>query len=337
MTQQILLGSGVVPYPPVESLFRTYNFTGSGSSETVQMLDNENGSGYTSGDGAAVWHWRRNGSNDPYYFDTFNASGELLIPEGPYSGEFSGWSDSFEGWDTNKHNFYLGTNNGWASSGDPYSGFIFRKYKEFFDFGEIYKSSTTQTFSHNLKATPYFMMVKRLSSSNSGYLNWMGWHGSEGGTKYMHMDQQSGLVTNSGAWNDTSPTSTQFTLGSGFGSGNFKYWIWPQYGPYINVGFYNGSSSNVSVTTSSDGTNSTAWKPQAITIRRLDAGEPWLWFSTRNGLGTTSQLAKKMNANAQTTADRVRLTSTGFTALSGNTMQNTNGAKYMYMAIKEET
>ena len=334
-SQQILLGTGAKKYPPVESLFRTYAFTGNSYSETVQMLDNESGSGYTSGDGAAVWHFKTFG-NDPYYFDTYNVAGELLIPEGPYSGEFSGWSSSFEGWDTNKHNFYLGNNSGWSSNGGAYSGWIFRKYKEFFDFGEFYKGSGTQTFSHNLEATPYFMMIKRLSSSSDGYLNWMGWHGSEGGTKYMKMDQQDGVVDHDGAWNDTSPTSTQFTMGSGWGSGNYKYWIWPQYGPHINVGFYNGSSSNVSVTTSSDGTNSTAWRPQAINIRRLDSGEPWIWFSTSKGLGTTSQFAKKMNSNGGTTGDYVRLTSTGFTALTGNHMQNGSGNKYMYMAIKEE-
>ena len=125
-SQQILLGTGAKKYPPVESLFRTYAFTGNSYSETVQMLDNESGSGYTSGDGAAVWHFKTFG-NDPYYFDTYNVAGELLIPEGPYSGEFSGWQNSFEGWDTNKHNFYLGNNSGWSSNGGAYSGWIFRK------------------------------------------------------------------------------------------------------------------------------------------------------------------------------------------------------------------
>lgn len=334
--QQMLLGGGAAPYPDVDSLFRHYKFTGSGYPETVQMLNNESGSGYTSGDGAAVWHWKE-WNNDPYYFDTYNVAGELLIPEGEYS-EFSGWQDSFQGWDANKHNFYLGTNNGWASSGGSYAGWIFRKYKNFFDFGEFTKTSSgVQTFNHSLGATPYFLMVKRLSSTTyNGYNGWLAWIGSEGGTKFLNMNAQGALQTTSGAWDNTSPTSSQFTLGSTWDTGNYKYWIWPQYGEHINVGYYNGSSSNVSVMTSSDGTAGKAWKPQAITIRRLDAGEPWMWFDTGRGLATNTQRAKYMNTNSgDGGSNRVNLTSTGFTALSGNTMQNGNGNKYFYMAIRE--
>ena len=334
--QQMLLGGGAAPYPDVDSLFRTYKFTGNEYSETVQMLENESGSGYTSGEGAAVWHWKEWG-NDPYYFDTNDVAGETLVPA-EESPQYTGWSNSFEGWDANKHNFYLGNNNGWASNGGSYAGWIFRKYAKFMDMGEFTKSNNNaQTFNHSLGTTPYFLMVKRINNTtNAGWNEWMGWISSEGATKYLAMNHSGALQTSTHAWNDTNPTSTQFTLGQYFVSGTYKYWIWPQYGEHINCGYYNGSSSNVTVMTSSDGTAGKAWKPQAITIRRLDAGEPWLWFDTKRGLATNSQSAKYMNSNSgDGGSNRVNLTSTGFTALSGNTYQNGAGNKYFYMAIRE--
>jgi hypothetical protein len=61
-----------------------------------------------------------------------------------------------------------------------------------------------------------------------------------------------------------------------------------------------------------------------------------MWFDTGRGLATNTQRAKYMNTNSgDGGSNRVNLTSTGFTALSGNTMQNGNGNKYFYMAIRE--
>ena len=304
------------------------------------MLNNEAGSGYTSGDGAAVWHFMRNANQDPYYFDTYNVAGETLIPEGQ-GAEYSGWSNSFMGWDSNKHNFYLGNNTGWASNGGSYGGWIFRKYKQFMDFGEFTKTSSgAQTFSHNLDATPYFLMVKRLSSTTyTGYNEWMGWIGSEGSGKYLEMNAASAYQNaSSGVWNDTNPTSTQFTLGSTWDTGNYKYWIWPQYGEHINVGYYNGNSSTKTVYTSVDGTFDTNWKPQAVAIRVMNGGGNWIWMDTKRGLSTSgSEQAKFMNSNSRDTADRIDLTATGFKAYaSGGSDGNSSGGKYMYMAIREE-
>tara|TARA_B100000287_G_C20648616_1_gene786063 strand:- start:248 stop:1264 length:1017 start_codon:yes stop_codon:yes gene_type:complete len=334
--QQMMLGLGAEADPDVNELFRAYKFTGSGSVETVQTLDKPGG-GYTIGDGVAVWHSIR-GSNDPYYFDSTMSAGQLLIPADS-SSQFSGWEDSFQGFAANGSNFVLGTNFGWASSGSQYVNWQFRKFKKFFDFGNITKNSSNQTFNHNLDSTPYFLMVKRLDNGD----NWRGWIGSEGANKYINMDENGNMDTSSNMWNNTNPTSTQFTLGSDLPNGSYKYWIWPQWGLHVNCGSYTGSSGDKSIDCYDGPGSGDTWVPQFIAIKRISGGNGnWMWFDTNRGInsstsaGSRDEEAKLMDTNGRETNDFVRLTTTGFKARSAYSSQtNGSGNEYFYIAVKE--
>tara|TARA_Y100001973_G_scaffold94928_1_gene147635 strand:+ start:376 stop:1407 length:1032 start_codon:yes stop_codon:yes gene_type:complete len=338
--QQMLLGvGGAAGDPDVNELFRAYKFTGSGYVETVQTLDKPGG-GYTIGDGVAVWHSLR-GANDPYYFDSTMSAGQLLIPADS-SSQFSGWQDSFQGFAANGSNFVLGTNFGWASNGSEYVNWQFRKFKKFFDFGNITKNSSNQTFNHNLDSTPYFLMVKRLNASSE----WRGWIGSEGAGKYINMDEDNSMSTSTSStdmWNNTNPTSTQFTLGSGFPNGTYKYWIWPQYGLHIQCGYYNGNSGDRSINCYDGPGYGDTWVPQFIAIKKIGGGNGnWMWFDTQRGInsstspGQNEEEAKLMDTNNRESSDFVRLTTTGFKARSAYSSQtNGSGNKYFYMAVKE--
>ena len=69
------------------------------------------------------------------------------------------------------------------------------------------------TVGHGLGAVPKMIIVKQYNSSG-GSENWGVYHVSNGNTKYMFLNSNAVVGTNSGYWNDTTPSSTVFTLGN---------------------------------------------------------------------------------------------------------------------------
>ena len=69
-------------------------------------------------------------------------------------------------------------------------------------------NSTNRQISHSLSAKPDMMLVK---CRQAGL--WKIYHSSLGATKYLVLSDTAGVVDNNSTWNDTEPTSSNFTLG----------------------------------------------------------------------------------------------------------------------------
>ena len=69
-------------------------------------------------------------------------------------------------------------------------------------------NSTNRQISHSLSAKPDMMLVK---CRQSGL--WKIYHSSLGATKYLVLNDTAGVVDSNSTWNDTEPTSSNFTLG----------------------------------------------------------------------------------------------------------------------------
>ena len=69
-------------------------------------------------------------------------------------------------------------------------------------------NSTNRQISHSLSAKPDMMLVK---CRQSGL--WKIYHSSLGATKYLVLEDTAAAVDNNSTWNDTEPTSSNFTLG----------------------------------------------------------------------------------------------------------------------------
>lgn len=76
----------------------------------------------------------------------------------------------------------------------------------------------SKTVGHGLGVAPSMVIVK---SRSNGTQQWITYHASSGNTGFLCLNKTDGFATNSTVWDNTSPTSTVFTLGSGFTSGNF--------------------------------------------------------------------------------------------------------------------
>ena len=77
--------------------------------------------------------------------------------------------------------------------------------------------------THGLGVTPEMMWIKKRTTTSGGD-NFQIYHSSQGNGKYGFFDYNP-FYTSGSRWNNTSPTSTQFTLGSDddVNTNNHKY------------------------------------------------------------------------------------------------------------------
>ena len=103
-------------------------------------------------------------------------------------------------------------------------------------------ASPSQTVGHGLGVAPRMIIVK----SRTGALDWYVYHASNGNTGYTLLNTTGAFTVNSTVWNNTSPTSSVFTLGSGFVSaswGNIVAYCWSEVAGYSKFGSYTGNGA----------------------------------------------------------------------------------------------
>jgi hypothetical protein len=94
--------------------------------------------------------------------------------------------------------------------------------------------------AHGLSAAPKWILVKRLDDTG----NWYHYHASAGATKYQG-GTNAAFASSALTWNNTAPTSSVFSLGSGdtnTNSANFVAYCWNEVTGYSKFGSYTGNA-----------------------------------------------------------------------------------------------
>jgi hypothetical protein len=184
------------------------------------------------------------------------------------------------------------------------------------------------TVGHGLGA-PKMIIVKNRSSAQ----HWQVYHISTGNTKSSQLSGTGASDTASTYWNDTSPTSTVFSVGTGTptnGSGNsiIAYCFAEKQG-YSKFGSYTGNGN-------ADGTFVyTGFKPAMIIVKSATEARNWrLWDNKRSTYNLTDKILYPDLSNAEATGDsEIDMLSNGFKLRK--TSDNTSGETYIYMAFAE--
>jgi hypothetical protein len=130
-----------------------------------------------------------------------------------------------------------------------------------------------------------------------------------------------------GSWfNDTLPTSTEFTLGTGLGTNwsgqNFVAYIFAHdtaSDGLIQCGTFSGQPTSVNL----------GWQPQWLLCKRTDSTSNWVLLDNKRVTGGSEDYLYANTTGAdQTSFDLVDFTSTGFDVLSGL------AGTQIYMAIR---
>jgi len=192
------------------------------------------------------------------------------------------------------------------------------------------------TVGHGLGSIPKIVLVK--NSQQSGY-NWVMYHASLGNTKRIWLDLTNAADTNTSSWNNTTPSSSVFTLGSSGetnGSGEMIGYCFAEKAGYSKFGSYIGNNN-------ADGPFIyTGFKPAFVIAKNTtSSGFSWELFDNKRNAtdGVANVIEKRLfpdsNAAEGSNSDGyLDFVSNGFKIRkTGDT--NENNSTYIYMAFAE--
>ena len=191
-------------------------------------------------------------------------------------------------------------------------------------------TGSAATVAHGLGSTPKMIIVKNRSSSQ----HWQVYHISTGNTKSSQLSGGGGADTASTYWNNTSPTSTVFSIGTGTptnGNGNaiIAYCFVEKQG-YSKFSSYVGNGS-----ASSGPFVYTGFKPAFVMIKRTDSTSSWeMYDAKREGFNPQVHALYANGSNAEdNTDDLLDLLSNGFKLYHDGGGLNASGSSYIFMAF----
>ena len=210
----------------IDEVFSTYVYEGTGSAHAI------NNGVDLSGEGGMVWAKNRDTGNDHNMVDTVRGRTKYIVPnmdagEQTEAGNGStvGRVDSFS-----NNGFNLGAtvyDAGWNKNGNSYATWTWRKKEKFFDVVSVTgNSDSTQQVAHNLGTIPGCMMLKKISGSDDWAVYHRGTDTLTPQNEAIFLNTTSGVSASSVYWNNTAPTSTHFTLGSGLNEDGEEYIVY---------------------------------------------------------------------------------------------------------------
>ncbi len=183
-----------------------------------------------------------------------------------------------------------------------------------------------RTLAHSLGATPIRIYVKRLDIAS----NWTIYDEIIGSTKFLRLNTTGAAGVSSGAWNDTSPTSTTVTLGNNSAvnilSGDYIAYIFTDIAGFSETGSYTGNGSTTGPIVS------TSIAPKYLMVKRTDALGNWVVMDAVRSASNPriNALAPNLSNVEDTTNFSVNFNIDSFQPLTSYGDINTSGGEYIY-------
>ncbi len=191
-------------------------------------------------------------------------------------------------------------------------------------------SGNARTIGHNLGVAPEMMWVK---GRNTSY-DWQIYHSALGNTKYL-LFNNTAESTGSDRWNNTTPTSSVFTLGNANQvnrSGEYFYvnYMFATLAGISKVGSYTGNGGTQNIDCGfSNGT-------KLVIIKRSSNSQDWYVFDSARGIvaGADNAIRITDTGSAVDGSDEIDPLSSGFTInQTGTASLNYSGHTYIFYAV----
>ena len=306
-----------------ELYFQTKLYTGTGSTLSV-TLDGEEDM-----QPDLIWIKVRNQDSSPMLQDSVRGSDGTSYRALKPSGDSAQSTNSGFLTAIGSNGFTVGTNGKFNASNDTYVAWCWKESTTpGLDIIDYDGSGSNTTISHNLSAVPKTIWVKEYSHST----NWAIYHQGAGNTNFLKFNSTAG-DEDTDNWQDTTPTSSVFSIGSGGQTNNsgrdYIAYCFAEKQGFSKFGTYVGTGAD-------DGPFVfTGFRPAMIIYKRRGGTEGWMvQDSKRPGSNPIGGNLFPNSTGAESTDARFDFLSNGFKARSGN--QNSDeSTPYIYMAWAE--
>jgi hypothetical protein len=305
-----------------ELYFQCKNFVGSSSAQSITL----DGSEDMQPD--FIWFKNRETSSRHQLYDSVRGATKLINSDHADAEQTVSYFTSFD-----SDGFTIPSGSSALNGGSQ--NIIAWCWKESADSGMDIVSYTgngsARTISHSLSAVPKMIIVKDRDDAD---YSWHVYHEAVGNGKTFYLDIANTPDTNSIYWNDTSPTSSVFSVGTSVttnkSSDDFIAYLFTPKQGYSAMGSYTGNAN-------ADGTFVfLGFQPAFVMVKNIDAAENWIIFDNkRPGYNLTDALLKPNLANAESTSGvKFDLLSNGFKARVSDAEGNSSNT-FIYMAFAE--
>ena len=187
-----------------------------------------------------------------------------------------------------------------------------------------------ETIKHGMNITPSMIIFKNRDTTNS----WNVYHTALGNGKFIRLEDTGG-EGNTGRFNNTSPTSSVFSVGvngatavNGNGNSIIAY-CFAEVKGYSKFGSYTGNGN-------ADGTFVyTGFKPAWLMIKRTDSANAWIIQDNKRDPFNVVTLNLNANTNGADNNNQgfLDFTANGFKLRKVDTGTNASGGTYIYMCF----
>ena len=350
--QQLFLGTGAGGDDPIyiQDVFSTTLYSGDGTNSR-QIVNNID----LAGKGGAVLTAVRNAGQFYSMANSVRGATKFVYQNGS-NIEQTG-NERYGSFNSDGYTLGSNSNNNYINaSGTTFCSYTWRKAKGFFTCVSYTGTGSAQAISHDLDSVPGFIAIKNLSRNE----DWGVYHrGNNQGTNPENYGQSwntpNAWTQNwDGLWNNTAPTSTQFTVLNADevnkNGDTYIAYLWAhddqRFGAdadssLIKCGHYIGNGNNSSNLNSTKNID-LGWEPQFVMIKNTNEGYAGYYFDSMRGIydddetDKALQVSPEYGASQQAEIDQrlISLTSTGFALTSNDANVNENQGKYVYIAIR---
>ena len=325
--------------------FNTKLYTGNGAEQAIT------GVGFQ-----PDWTWikKRNGATVHYLFDAVRGATYFVNSDQTYANQDN--AQSLKSFDND--GFTLGTMAGANNNSDTFvswnwragagqgssntDGTINTTYTSVnttsgFSICQWEGTGANATIGHGLGAVPKMYIVKNIDASN----DWNVYHHRMGNTHRLFLNTTAAKEDNASAWNDTSPTSSVFSIGTNTnvnqsGSTMIAY-VFAEKQGFSKFGQYDGDGNTWGPFIY------TGFKPAFVLWKRTDSANGWIIMDNKRptvnsvsiDLNPVKYLLEAQSNAAEATASsyEVDYLSNGFKIKNTNNVFNNSSGTYVYMAF----
>ena len=234
----------------------------------------------------------------------------------------------------NSDGFSLGSNGNVNTNTNTYVAWCWKESATAgFDIDAYDGTGSARTEAHSLSAVPEWIFVKERPNDGS----WYTYTAMMGNTKAMFLNATNAVsADSSGYWNDTTPTSSVFSLGTDGGvnqsSTGYVAYLWRSIQGFSKFGSYTGGS---------DPFVYLGFRPAFIMFKNTSATENWRIIDNKRDTYNPAVAHVYPNlTNAEGSgasySDYCDFLSNGFKIISGSGEVDGSGNTIMYMAFAEQ-